>query len=149
MAPLQQAIANAPNIPVVAGLPKFRATFQYPSNGLDAAGAPIDGYTPVTGLVALLCISAPPSDARIQATEVRALQQITASELHHVWFPAYYAQVDLGWRGELAEFPGQWTVLIGDDVNGALENGVEYQILGVESDSQSGQTRAQVKLATV
>jgi hypothetical protein len=147
--PLQQSILYVPQAPVAAGVVKFRATFQYPNEGLDAAGAPIDGYAPVTTLENLLCMSASPSSARIQATEVRALQEITASELHHVWFPGYYRLMDEGWRGENPDFPGQWTVLIGDDNNGVIANGFQYQILGVEFDSQSGQTRVQVKLATV
>jgi len=124
-------------------------TFRYPSSGFDAAGAQIDGWTDVPGLVDIACMSAVPSQARIQATEVRALEEITSSELHHVWIPGYYIGLDDGWRGDTDAYPGQWVAIVGDNVGGVLTDGYQYQIMGVEFDSQEQMTRVQLKLATM
>jgi hypothetical protein len=82
----------------------------------------------------------PPSPASIQATEVRALEEITASEVHHVLLNGWYPQLDAGWRGEAADGKGAWIALI---------DSTQYEICGVESDSQSQMTRMTVKLATL
>jgi hypothetical protein len=107
-------------------------------------------YVDVVGLVNLPCLDAPPSDARIQATEVRALEDITSAELRHVLLAGYYPALDAGWRGEAADGKGAWICVIADnDGSGNPINPVAYEIAGVESGSQRIQTRVTAKLATV
>ena len=125
------------------------ATFQAPDGTHDSFGAPGQGYVDVAGLVNIPCTAPPPSDARVQATEVRALAEIAGSEMHHVSIVGYYPTLDLGWRGEGTP-PGPWRVLLGDnDGSGHLVNGFAYDIQGVEFDSMSQTTRVQVKLTTI
>ena len=91
-------------------------------------------------LIAVPCAAPPESSGSIVATEVRGLEDIVASELHHVLLNGYYPQLDAGWRGENVDGKGAWIALI---------DGTQYEISGVESDSQSQMTRVRVKLATV
>ena len=119
------------------------ATFQ----SSDAADFP-DGfysndYVDIPGLTNIPCTSPPESDSSIQATEVKALEEITSSELHHVLLNDYYPSIDTGWRQG-------WRVTIGqNDGNGNLINGFAYDVLGVEADSQYRMTRVKVRLTTV
>lgn len=126
-----------------SGLLSSLCTCQAPSEVLDDSGAPDGNYVDVAGLMNIPCTAPPPSDARIQATEVRALAEITAAELHHVLLNGYYPAIDLGWRNG-------WRLMLGDDDGaGNLINGYAYDIMGVESDSQEQLTRIEVKLATL
>ena len=128
---------------VETGLFFSLATFQ----SSDAADFP-DGfysgdYQDVPGLVNLPCMAPPEASSSIQATEVKALADITSSELHHVLLNGYYATADMGWRNG-------WQLLIGDnDGSGNLINGVVYDLLGVEADSQKQMTRCRVRLTTI
>ena len=114
-------------------------TLQTPSGTFTLSGAPDGLYNNVAGLVNIPCTAPPPAESRVQATTVRDLAEITASELHHVLLAGYYPSVDLGWRGEGADATGPWRALI---------DGWAYEIMGVESDSQSQMTRLMVKLTT-
>ena len=142
------AIQNVVPSAVRAGTYNNLCTFAAPDQAFTPAGAPSGEYVPIVGLENLECMSSVPSMARIQATEVRALAEITASELHHVAIPGYYPQIDDGWRGDGVP-PGQWVVIVGDNVGGVLTDGYQYQIMGVEFDSQNQMTRVQIKLGTV
>ena len=124
---------------IATGLFVSLATFQAPSQDFDSAGAWDGTWANVAGLVDIPCTAPPPSEARIQATEVKALTEILSTELHHVLLAGYYPQVDAGWRGDTTP-PGSWRVLI---------DGFAYELIGVESDSQSTQTRVTVRLATL
>jgi hypothetical protein len=124
-------------------------TIQAPSGNFGPSGAPDGLYNDVAGLVAIPCTAPPPSSARVQATEVKALAEITAAELHHVLLDTWYPQLDAGWRGEGSP-AGAWAALIGaNDGSGNLIDGYLYDILGVESDSQSQMTRMTVRLSTI
>lgn len=121
-------------------------TAQQPVPNIGETGALGDGptdYVDVVGLVAIPCTAPPISTDAIQATEVRALEEITAAELHHVLLNGYYPALDLGWRGDQPNSTGAWIARIawGDQM-------FNYTISGVESDSQSQMTRVKVKLAT-
>jgi hypothetical protein len=97
-------------------------------------------YTAVAGLTNIACTAPPESTGSITATETRALEEITSAELHHVLLAGYFPTLDAGWRGENSDDKGAWIALI---------DGFNYEITGVESDSQSQMTRVRVKLATV
>ena len=116
-----------------------RATFQAPSQVFDAAGAWSGTWADVDGLVNIPCYAPPPSDARIQATENKALEEIVSAEWHHVLLSAWYPQVDAGWRGDGSP-AGAWRIMI---------DGFPYEICGVESDGHSVMTRVTAKLSTI
>lgn len=147
---IQVAISQVVPTVVGTGLTKIHlATYQAPDGTFDAAGAPSENYADIPGLVNMPIANSPPSDARVQATEVRALAEITSSELQHIWHPGYYPVLSEGWRGDSTP-AGPWRVLLGDnDGAGNLINGYAYLIMGVEYDSQNQSTRVQVKLATL
>ena len=127
---------------IATGLFVSLFTAQEPVPVIGPTGAVEFDYVNVSDatLVNVPCTAPPPSASDIQATEVRALEEITASELHHVLLAGYFPQLDAGWRGENADGKGACIALI---------DGFNYEISGVESDSQSTQTRVRVKLASV
>lgn len=125
-------------------------TAQQPTGDMGPSGAPTGAVTNVTGLINIACTAPPESDMSIQATETKALGDITASELHHVLLDSYYPALDNGWRGDEANGTGAYQALISDnDGSGNPINAVVYDILGVESDSQRQMTRVRVRLSTV
>ncbi len=118
---------------VQAGLLVSLFTAQSLGPDLGGTGATTGDYTDVTGLVNIACTAPPPSDSRIQATEIKALAEITGAELHHVLLDKWYSALDLGWRDG-------WRCIV---------DGYAYDIMGVESDSHMQMTRVQIKLVTV
>lgn len=125
---------------VATGLLVSLFTAMEPVPTIDSTGAVLFDYTPVAGLVNIPCTAPPESTGSIVATEVRELTEIVSSELHHVLLNAYYPTLDAGWRGENSDGKGAWIAVI---------DGFNYEIAGVESDSQSVMTRVRVKLATL
>ena len=83
-------------------------TAQEPVPTVGPTGAVAFDYVNVSDstLIDVPCTAPPPSPASITATEVRALEEITASELHHVLLNGYYPQLDAGWRGENVDGKG-------------------------------------------
>lgn len=136
---IENAIQQVMPAALATGLFVSLATFQSPSESFDSGGAWNGSWKNVSGLVNIPCTAPPVSDARIQATEVRELDQILASELHHVLLDAWYPQIDQGWRGDGTP-AGAWRVLI---------DGTAYEISGVESDSQGTMTRVTARISTI
>jgi hypothetical protein len=118
---------------IATGLLVSLFTAQMPSGNLGPSGAPDGLYIDVAGLVNIRCTAPPPSDARIQATEIKQLADISAAEMHHVLLDAWYPALDNGWRDG-------WRCVV---------DSVAYDIMGVESDSQMRMTRVMIKLVTV
>jgi hypothetical protein len=116
-----------------AGLLVSLFTAQSLSDDLGGTGATTGVYADVPGLVDIPCTAPPPRDGSIQATEVKALAEISGAELHHVLLDSWYSALDLGWRDG-------WRCMV---------DGYAYDIIGVESDSHSKMTRVQIKLVTV
>ena len=137
---IENAITQVMPAAVATGLFVSLFTAQEPVPTQEANGAIAFDYVNVSGLVNIACMDAPESLANIVATEVRALEEITAAEIRHVLLDAWYPQLDAGWRGENADGKGAWIALV---------DGFQYEIAGVESDSQQTQTRVRMKLATV
>lgn len=109
------------------------ATFQQPDGLQGPTGGPSGAYVPVEGLVSIPCMNAPASIALIQATETRSVTDILAKGLRHVALNGYYPAVLTGWRAG-------WQVAI---------DGVAYDILGAEPDSQRTQTRLELQLVSL
>ena len=140
---IQRALTRVMPAAVATGLFVSLATFQS-SDATDFPDGFASGvYQNLPGLANLSCMDAPNSDSRIQATEVKALQEITSSELRHMLFERFYPALDSGWREG-------WRVVIQDpDGSGGYLPATDYDVLGVESDSQSTQSRCEIRLVTL
>lgn len=114
-----------------AGLFSKRITFQKPDGVITPAGQPSGNYVNVAGLVNLPCMDAPISEARIQATEVKALKDIVASQIRHVLLYGYFPTIadDTDWQ--------------------AVIDGEVWDLLGSESDSQRIMTRVHLSVQTI
>lgn len=97
-------------------------------------GAPSGNYTPVSGLVAVPCRDAVTS-ASIQATELKALQEIESKGLRHLLLNGYYPQASPD-----GQIPTFWRAVV---------DGITYNILGVEHDSETSQTRLELEIVQV
>ena len=118
---------------VATGLFSSLFTAQQPSGVLDATGAPNGVWVPIAGLVNIACTAPPPSTARIQATEVRDLQEILSLQMKHVLLQGYYPSL-------MSASDKNWNALI---------DGIAYDIMGAESDSQKEMTRVEVRIAAI
>lgn len=107
-------------------------TAQAPDGLLGPSGAPSGNYANVAGLANIPCTAPPPSEARIQATQIKDLEDIISVQLKHVLLNGYYPQLEAGIRAG-------WQAVV---------DGTVYDLLGAESDSQGIMTRCEVKLAT-
>lgn len=96
-------------------------------------GNPVGTYTNVPNLVNIPCMNAVPSIARIQANEVQGLADIMSKGYRHVlldgWYPQFIPGVSVGWR--------------------VIVDGLVYNLLGAEDDSQEEQTRLELQLANL
>ena len=121
-----------------SGLFVSLVTIQEPSGNLNISGAPDDVYLDVAGLVNLVCMDAPESDARIRAEKTKLPEYVESEQIRHVLLGGYYEMVTEGraWRA--------WLRTPGTDPTGGY-----YDIRGVESDSQSQMTRLKLALITV
>lgn len=118
---------------LATGLLVSSATIQQPSGTLTDSGAPDGQYTNVTGLVGIPCISAPERMKSVGASEQRTEKQITDENANHVLLGGYYPTLEAGWRNG-------WRAVI---------DGTDFDIQGVESDSQGVMTRMKVTLVTI
>ena len=137
---ISNAIQGVMPAAIATGLFVSLFTAQEPRPTQGPNGAIEFDYVNVAGLIGIACTAPPESTGSIVATEMRELEEIRASETHHVLLDAWYPRLDQGWRGENADGKGAWIALI---------DGVQYEIAGVESDSQSVMTRVTCKLATL
>ena len=120
---------------VETGLMVSLCTIQAPTGAFGASGVPTGAYANVSGLVSVQCMDAPLSVGGIYADEVKASAEITSRSVRHVLLDKYYSQLDglnwgaIGWR--------------------AIVDGITYDLLGAERDSQSSQTRLRLQLVSV
>lgn len=130
---LARSLARVMPAAVAAGLLRSTCDIQQPDGTFSTNGTPSGNFTDVFGLVGIRCMDAPESDNRIQATELKQLAEIMAKGLRHVLLDTYYPQLDtaagLGWR--------------------AVIDGVVYDLMGAEKDSQRSQTRLKLQLVEV
>lgn len=128
------AVDIARVMPEVAasGLLTSLCTITVPPGDLDAGGAPDPAapYTDLTGHVDIPCTAAALSSGdSVQPTEVKTLSEILAKNMLHVLLGGYYPTIIADYR--------------------AVVDGIVYDIVGVENDSQGVQTRLALELATV
>lgn len=108
-------------------------TFLLPDGSLGPSGAPSNVFALIVGLTNIPCMDAPKSIDRILADEMRQTPEIQAEALRHVLLNSWYPAAKDAWRAG-----AQATV-----------DGVMYNVVGVEDDSQNTQTRMTLQLATV
>lgn len=126
---------------VATGLFVSLCTIQVPDTNFDAAGAPSGTFVNATGSLTLLngttitisptlvnvaCMDAPAATGTIQATEVKALQEIKSKGIRHVLLDKAYPQI---------------LTLIANGQVRAVIDGMGYEVFGAEQDSQDTQTR--------
>jgi hypothetical protein len=116
------------------GLLISRATFQDQTGGTGPTGFPLNTYTPVDGLIDIQCMDAPLGTGEgFSVDEGKAQPQILSKGERHILLDAYYPEAINVWRG-------------GGNV---VIDGVTYDILGVEADSQRQETRVRAQVATI
>lgn len=110
------------------------ATTEDPAGNMDSAGFPEYEYDDVPGLVDIPCTAPPMStgDGSVSATESKGLQELMADAPEHVLLDGYYPTVQDGWRRG-------WRVMI---------DGIAWDLMGSESDSQYQMTRCFVRRLT-
>jgi len=118
---MQEALAT--------GLFVSTVTIQEPDGVLVGSGQPSGNWVDVAGLVNITAINAPISDSKILADEMKTLEETMAVNLRHVLLDGYYPQIAPYQR--------------------AFMDGVGWDIIGAEADSQSQMTRLHLKLATI
>ena len=123
---------------LATGLFVSLVTIQQPTGEQTADGSPLmtggdsgDGWNNVAGLVNIQAMNGPEADARIRAKTERQIEQIEAFQFRHLLLGGYYPQIEQAdnWR--------------------AVVDGQAYDPIGIESDSQSSQTRLLLQLAGV
>lgn len=137
--PIQNAIKNVMKQALATGLFVSLCTIQKPSGNYTPGGAPDGTFVNVAGLINIPCMDSVESTGSIQATEVKALAEIQAKGIRHVLLNGYYptiisastitGAVGAGWR--------------------AVVDGLAYDLLGAEPDSQETQTRLHLQLVSV
>ncbi len=126
---LHQDILDVMPEALATGLFVSHCTIQAPDGIFVGSGQESGDWVDVEGLVNIQCMSAPISDSKILADEMKSLEETMAVNLRHVLLDGYYPQIE----------PGQRAVL----------DGVGWDILGAEADSQSQMTRLHLKLASI
>jgi hypothetical protein len=139
-------------MPAAVDTGTFRSLFtaQAPTGAMGPSGAPTGDYADVAGLVNIVCMAPPESTGTIDANEVKAIADVTATAPLHVLLDNYYPALHAGWRGEQPDGTGPYQAVIAmNDGFGNPIDPVVYDILGVETSSQFRVTRVKVRLATV
>lgn len=132
---MQYALSQVMPQATRTGLFVSLATIQQPDGNYGPSGQPSNAYVSVAGLVNIPCMDAVPSSARVQATEIKELQEIMSKGMRHMLLNGYYPQSTPD-----GQIPTDWRAVV---------DGVIYDILGVEHDSQLTQTRLELQLLTV
>ena len=96
-------------------------------------GNPTGTWTNVSGVVNIPCQDAPPSTARVQATEMKDVAEIMAKGLRHILLNTCFPDATT-WAGTGSRF---------------IVDGITYEVLGAENDSQLSQTRLDLQLVTL
>jgi cytochrome bd-type quinol oxidase subunit 1 len=126
---VQQVMPQA----VATGLFVSLCTAQAPAGTKTPYGQPDGTFSNVAGLVNIPCMDSVLATGTIEATEVKELQDIMSKAFRHVvlngWYPQFIPGAAIGWR--------------------VIVDGIVYDLLGAEQDSQSSQTRLKLQLVTV
>ena len=130
---MDYAISQVRPAVTAAGLDVSLCTFQSLDAAQGTTGNPVGTYTDVLGLVDILCMDAPLAPGTISALEMKALAEIESKGIRHVSLSGYYPAVVVG-------VPEGWRAIV---------DGIVYDVMGAEADSQTSQTRVKLQLVTV
>lgn len=109
-------------------------TIQQPDNVFTDSGFPSGTFVNIAGLVNIPCMKAPQSMIRIAADERKAEAGIQSLEPSHVLLDAYYPAIP-------QVTPTRPSLR-------AIVDGINYEVMGVEHDSQLQMSRLTVRVAT-
>jgi hypothetical protein len=132
----QQAATQAQ---VYSGLFVSLCTLMQPSGNVTVDGAPDNTFTQVAGLINIPCMDAVLAPGNIEATEARELEEIMSKSYRHIMLNGYYPQCFISASGKSGA-PAGWQAVV---------DGVTYNLLGAEPDSQNTQTRLKCQLVTL
>ena len=118
---------------IASGLFSSLCSIMQPDGVLIDAGQPSGNYLPIDGLQNIPCTAAPMSSVRLQATEVRAMDDIQTFAPMHVTLSGYFPTIKQG-------VSQGWVAVI---------DGVTLTLMGAESSSQGQITRLAVRFASV
>lgn len=113
-------------------------TMQQPTGAQTSTGAPLlsggdsgDGWNNVAGMINIPAMNAPQSESRLTADQKKELEMVEGYQLRHLLLGGYYPaiQENSNWR--------------------AMVDGTAYDVLGVESDSQSQMTRLRLQISSI
>lgn len=124
------------------GLTRSFCTIQEPDGTFTTDGAPSGNFVDVAGLVLIECMSAVLSADSIQATEARDLEEILSKSYRHIFLTGYYPVLisDALFLGSPGGAQLGWQAIV---------DGISYNLLGAEADSQKTQTRLKLQLVTI
>lgn len=130
---MNQSLANifTAVVPAVlnAGIVDSLCTIKLPDGNLIDAGQPSGVFVNTADMVNVKVMAAPMSEGRLQATEMRAIEEIQSFAPRHVWLAGYFPQAQ--------GYAEQGAI--------AVIDGVAYEFLGAETDSQFQTTRISIK----
>lgn len=113
-------------------------TIEEPSGNI-INGAPDRRFNNVPGLIDIPCMDAVLAPGNIEATEAKELQEIMSKSYRHIVLNGYYPQCFTTGAGPSGA-PEGWRAVV---------DGVVYDLLGAEPDSQNTQTRLKCQLVTL
>jgi hypothetical protein len=131
--PIQASVQNVMSAAMRTTLFVSLCTIQQPDGVLIDAGQPSGNYINIAGLENIPCTAPPVSPVRLQATEVRAADDIQAFAPRHVLLGGFYPTIQQG-------VADGWIAVI---------DGIVYTLMGAENDSQSQMTRLMVRFAGI
>jgi hypothetical protein len=114
-------------------------TIQQPTGGTTPDGVPDNTFVNVAGLINIPCMNAVLEPGNIEATEAKELEEIMSKSYRHIFLNGYYPQLFTTSTGSSGA-PQGWHVIV---------DGVTYDLLAGEPDSQAGQTRLKCQLVTL
>ncbi len=109
------------------------ATVQAPVQTQGPTGNAVGTFAPVAGLINIPAMDSPPSIARLQATEMKDVAEIMSKGLRHVLLNTCFVDAP-NWSGY------GYRVVV---------DGIVYDLMGAENDSQLTQTRLDLQLVTI
>lgn len=130
---LSQEIAAVMKEARATGLFVSVCTVQQADGGFTASGFPDGGFTNISGVVNIPCTAPPPSVARVQASENKQVDGVQSLVPAHVLLNGYYPQVPFATTTR----PALRAVIDGNN----------FEVMGVEHDSQKQMTRLAVRVA--
>lgn len=130
---LSQEIAMVMPEAIATGRFNSLCTIQQPDGVITPDGGASGVFVNVSGLVNVPAKDAPESS--IQATEIKGLQDILSKGLRHLLLNGYYPEATPD-----GQIPTSWRAIV---------DGITYDILGVEHDSENTQTRMRLQIASL